>query len=512
MCIFLVGLWLFRFEILYPVIAPFLPKPVYLEYDCWFDNPTNRHAHCGVLFVNERRGADKGDTIQIPVVTFRKAGIRVPTDPVVYIPGGPGETALIDPAYVGSWKTMLPLFDWIGDRDLILFDQRGSGLSKPSLACPEFRKLALVPRDRAKRRQALIDCRDRLLDRGIDLTAYATNAVATDLIDLRRAMGIESWNLFGIAHGTRVAFEVIQKDEAGIRTAVLAGVRPPGSTIDSNSEIRHFDVVLRRLTSACTESELCNSPLAETLRTLASSYREEPRAIPIELLRGTLPEDLKVPDRYVVDGIMVIDLIRQAFRSSDNILELPLILSDLRSGRHKSLRGLTDEWDLHTYGPNISHGAKWSAQCSDGVTYLAEPDPATGDETAIVQDWLAWHDSKHICEVWPADPSSALSQTLVRIPVPVLMLAGALDPFTPDSWAKAINGKLPNSKLAVFTNAGQDMWSTPCARDLMSQFLIDPAMTEFEDGCLRQQPVWKPTYRLRHHGRGLSLHLKNFLH
>ena len=53
-------------------------------------------------------------------------------DPVVFLQGGPGANTL------GFMGNLLFLFKDIRlDRDLIMFDQRGTGYSEPTLNCPE---------------------------------------------------------------------------------------------------------------------------------------------------------------------------------------------------------------------------------------------------------------------------------------------------------------------------------------------------------------------------------------
>ena len=54
-------------------------------------------------------------------------------------------------------------------------------------------------------RAGATQCRDRLRRDGVDFTAYSAGAVVGDAEQLRRALGIERWDLLGISYGTRVA-------------------------------------------------------------------------------------------------------------------------------------------------------------------------------------------------------------------------------------------------------------------------------------------------------------------
>lgn len=44
-------------------------------------------------------------------------------------------------------------------------------------------------------------CRDRLAATGIDLASYTTAENAADIADLRVAMGIPSWDVYGVSYG-----------------------------------------------------------------------------------------------------------------------------------------------------------------------------------------------------------------------------------------------------------------------------------------------------------------------
>src|SRR5690606_20838751 len=110
------------------------------------------------------------------------------------------------------------LGDFVEDRDLIVFDQRGTGYSEPTLQCQElidltYETLDVVLEDEEAFRldlEASTACRDRLVAQGIDLTAFNTQENAADVRDLRLALGYEEWNLLGISYGTRLGLTVLR--------------------------------------------------------------------------------------------------------------------------------------------------------------------------------------------------------------------------------------------------------------------------------------------------------------
>ena len=147
---------------------------------------------CGTLTVAEDRQEPGGPTVELPVAVLRTASPTPQPDPVVYFEGGPGFGAL------GNAELFLER-EYGDDRDLILFDQRGTGGARPSLNCPEvdeatWQGFATTDPAEVELERSVVAfdaCRDRLRAEGIDLDAYDTAASADDVADLRTALGID---------------------------------------------------------------------------------------------------------------------------------------------------------------------------------------------------------------------------------------------------------------------------------------------------------------------------------
>src|SRR3954465_12663256 len=86
-------------------------------------------ARCGFLTVPEHRDRPDGRTIRLRVaITPARSKPRAP-DPVVYLTGGPGGSAISAAQNVVNAGANR-------DRDLIVLEQRGTLYSDPSLTCP----------------------------------------------------------------------------------------------------------------------------------------------------------------------------------------------------------------------------------------------------------------------------------------------------------------------------------------------------------------------------------------
>jgi pimeloyl-ACP methyl ester carboxylesterase len=112
------------------------------------------------------------------------------------------------------------------DRDWIFFDQRGAGLGQPNLDCGEVQLTdsgLVSDLDVA----LMTACHQRLKAAGIDLSRYNSEEIARDVADLRRTLGFDAFNLYGVSYGSRVAFAVQHYAPEGLRAAIHDAPYPP---------------------------------------------------------------------------------------------------------------------------------------------------------------------------------------------------------------------------------------------------------------------------------------------
>ena len=154
-------------------------------------------------------------------------------------------------------------------RDLIVFDQRGIGVSRPALDCPEYDRLARDLLDREVAGQTISDsqipdmlleniaaCRDTL-SQIADLSAYNSLASALDVRDLRLALGYDQVNLWGGSYGTRLALEIMRQDPQGLRSVILDSVYPPDVDLYAEGPA-NLERALDKLFSSCAANPVCS--------------------------------------------------------------------------------------------------------------------------------------------------------------------------------------------------------------------------------------------------------------
>ena len=148
--------------------------------------PAPPNARCGFLVVPENRTKSNRRSIRLAVAIVPAVSQRPAPDPVVYLSGGPGGSAIGE-------AQLLVAAGVNRDRDLILMNERGTQCCEPALTCPEVdqffvRNLGLVldaPSTRRLNAEAAGACYRRLAAQDIDLGAYNTTENAADFADLR---------------------------------------------------------------------------------------------------------------------------------------------------------------------------------------------------------------------------------------------------------------------------------------------------------------------------------------
>src|SRR5215218_3477102 len=196
-------------------------------------------AEFGTLLVPENRSNPESNFIELAFVRF-KSTAKNPGPPIVYLAGSPGGSGIFT-----AKGSRFPLFMALRDvADVIAFDQRGTGYSKPNLGC--YDRLAL-PLDIAPTREAAIkelrenarSCASYWRDiQRVDLSGYNTNESADDLEDLRKALGANQISLWSISYGTHLSFAALRRHPASIHRVILAGTEGPDHTYKLPSNIQ----------------------------------------------------------------------------------------------------------------------------------------------------------------------------------------------------------------------------------------------------------------------------------
>ena len=473
-----------------------LAQPGFHETAFWFSKQVTGDATCGYLVVRENRQAVDSRTIRLPVVIFAAEPVdrwkpSPAKEPILYLTGGPGGSAyLSEQRHVDSWWLERRIFP--KGRDLIVMGQRGTGLKEPDFDCEEFDSLAIVleahargappPDIRALTVAAAVACAERLQAEGIDLTAYNSRESAADIAELRVALNIEEWNLYGVSYGTRLALSVLRYQPEGIRTVILDSVFPPEAThlIDGAAFYR---TALRRFLTGCIDRAPCEPP-PDGLWAQYLQVHEQLRQRPVEVDLSAIDPNVELVttiDHRRLDELLfgalysseTRPLIEPALRGLADAVSAPQERSTARHGEamlRNLLEGTLEAWSDGSEAVSLSHVCRDEAPFDSPAAIAAAAAEAGPLAHLITQDV-----NGQLCPVWPSGEADAVENTPVESEVPALLLAGILDPVTPPDLARSAAENLGNSHVFEFLHAGHGViYEVDCAGSLISEFLDHP--------------------------------------
>lgn len=448
---------------------------------------------CGYLTVGERRDKNPpqpGRLIRLAVAIFHPPGGTTQPDPVIYLSGGPGASALELMRYQIEFMS-LPVF--ATGRDLVMFDQRGVGLSQPALDCPMVDELSLDLLDRQVAGRLLDDqeiaglfletlenCQSKLAETA-DLSAYNSAASAADVEDLRLALGYQQVNLWGGSYGTRLALEVMRQYPQGIRSVVLDAVYPPDVDLYLEAPA-NFNRALERLFEACAANAVCHQAYPD-LREVFFATVQRLDADPV--LREIENPFTGEKHEAWMNGNTLLALVFQLLYDSKIRYLIPQYIYAASQGDYTAFDRVRG--NLMILAKVSSRGMMFSVQCNEELAFSTQQEfqmaiaryPELGGmyESAMMGE-LAYQ----ACEMWGAGHAPANANQPVYSDIPTLLMDGEFDPITPPSWGLHAAETLEKAFVYVYPGIGHGASSIEgCPSQMMTAFLEEPAVAPNAD-------------------------------
>jgi len=425
-------------------------------------------AEFGTLLVPENRSNPESNLIELAFVRF-KSTAKNPGPPIVYLAGGPGGS--------GIWTakgSRFPLFMAFREiADVIAFDQRGTGFSKPDLNC--YERLAL-PLDVAPTREAAIkvlrensrSCAFYWRDiQRVDLTGYNTNESADDLEDLRKALGANQISLWSISYGTHLAFATMRRHPKSINRAILAGTEGPDHTYKLPSNIqKHLEDLAARIKA----DPQIGKDIPDFLGLMKSVFdRLDAQPETVEI---TDPQT-KLKVKVIVNKFVV------QFLVANNIGTT--VTARFPAAFYRASKGdftnVAQVW-LDQTRSEIGSAMSYMMDCASGETAARRERIEREAKGTLLEDFANFP-FPDVCEEWKAPDLGDAFRAPLHSDVPVLFISGTLDSRTPISNAEEYRTGFPNSTHMIIEGA---VHSDPL-------FLSSPKIKEGMMEFLRGQPV-----------------------
>lgn len=467
-------------------------QPGFKATQCWGAVPPGVLAACGFVVVPENRSQpfSEANSIRLAIEVLRIAGVRYTQPPTFLLGGGPGQDVvglfvdtfqdyqyILDNGYpseqyighlrdMKEFKAVMDLF--VADlqqREFVIFDQRGSGYSRPSLKCHG---------------EDWDVCRRRLVTSGVDIASFNTLENVRDVDDIRLALGYDQINLQGGSYGTRLALEILRQYPQNVRSAVLDGVAPPQVNWATEMVTRYGDA-LKVLFNHCREDPACDAAYPD-LETVFYTLIERLNADPI---------GVQVGERNLsMHGDDLRDLVWNALYDYNKIRFLPMLIGQASQGRTKVWGQMLASAPAEPGEETIAWGMHFAVDCAERWAYERPQDLITASASlhpaireAVVHYFA---DTFEICEQWNVPQAPAYLHSAVKSDVPTLLVSGEFDPGTPPAFAEIAAQTLNRHYTFVFPYMGHtDGFTNFCYSSVISTFLDDPAHAP-DASCITQ--------------------------
>lgn len=426
---------------------------------------------------------DKTDSVAVDLCSFRVPTdwsvattdsltlrfVRFPTTsdhpgpPIVYLAGGPGGSATGTAA--GNRYSLFQKLRQVAD--VIVFDQRGTGLSNELPNCP-YR--ATFPVDSALHREDYVRrtvdnvrrCLSFYDSSGYDLTHYHTEASARDLEALRTALGEDQISLWGISYGSHLAFAYIRLFEERVNRVVLAALEGPDETIKLPANTQRFLHRLARRAATNYGQKPTYPDLLAQMEDVHDRFKAQPIRAPFTSRSG---EEITVTiTHFDLQWVVAAHFLRDP---SDSAL-LPRFYQRLHAGDYTELAvkvWVFKKFVLPGFRPmafamdqmsGISEGRRRAVRVQRDTTLLGSA------VNGLLYEWME--------EIpFPSLPSSF--RQLPVNDVDALLISGVLDGRT-YSWVGAqVAQSFTNGYHGLVDHAGHNLFMTdPVIGDMILRF------------------------------------------
>jgi pimeloyl-ACP methyl ester carboxylesterase len=429
---------------------------------------------CATLPVPLDRSGPVPGTISLSVQR-KTAGAAASTSAVLALAGGPGQAALPLGEFIA--KAIGPA---LRARDLLVFDQRGTGTSAP-LGCPALGSSVIGTVG-----QQLEQC---ALEIGPARGAFTTEESVEDIEALRRATGYQRLVLYGTSYGTKVALEYAERYPQHVEAMVLDSVVP--TTGPEPFAIPTFQAIGGVLAEICSRNACAGitsnafGDVASLAAQLArhplrgSAYNGSGRRAAATLSENGLLEILQAGDLNPALRALLPAAVRSALRHDpDPLLRLHLLseglIPSVPERPVESAEAVDEALFVTTSCEETPFPWQRSAAAPTRMTEalaalhaLPSSDFYPFDASTALQNGLITD-----CAWWPdASPPPAAAGPLPN--VPTLLLSGAQDLRTPTSDARSVAALIPDAQLLVVPYTGHSVIGSDfsgCAETALNAF------------------------------------------
>jgi len=433
---------------------------------------------CAAVPVPLDRSGRLGGTISLSVER-KMAGATPSRDAVVALAGGPGQAALPLASFIAT--AIAPA---LSSRDLLVFDQRGTGKSDP-LSCHALTN-ATASEENSSASELVERCARELGPARADFT---TSESVADIEALRVAGGYEKLVLYGTSYGTKVALDYAERYPQNVEALVLDSTETPtGPEAFHLSTFKAMTPALEELCSHGACDGVTGNPVSDLARLdirlgarplTGVAYDQQGRPVKLSLTRGDVYQLLLAGDLNPALRAEMPAAVHSALANDPGPLLRLAVLSGVApsSGGGEESSGV----DLTLFVDTSCEETPFPWQrTSSEATRIVEAETALNaipgsdfypfdPEVGLLGQTIP------LCLSWP-DASPAPPPEAALPDVPTLILSGGQDLRTPTENARSVARLIPDAQVLTVPYTGHSVIGadfTDCAKSALEAFFAN---------------------------------------
>lgn len=417
----------------------------------------------GFFEVPEDRRIPGSRRIRLGYVRFVSTA-RNPGPPIIYLAGGPGGS--------GPRTAMGPRFPiFMALRavgDVIALDQRGVGLSstipdRPTTTpLPAMTHAGMTAWYREEMQKAWIDWTRA----GIAMSGYNTEQNADDIEDLRRHLGVDKVNLWGISYGTHLALSVLKRHPNSIGRVALASLEGQDQTIKRPAHIDMFLDRVDQLMGADPAVRAAIPDMPALMRRVHERYEANPVTVALAAENGTV--DMQM------GGFGIQYMASAMVANPPSLSMLPKIYQALDAGKTDVLAPLFPPPHRFFNLGGMSEAMDMASGISPERLALVTREA----KTAVLGDAFNMP-MPHLLGAIPGVDLGEDFRAPIRIETPALLVAGSLDGRTPLEEQAEVIAQFRNKTQVLVENAGHNVFEAhPEVQTLLVSFFGEEAVND----------------------------------
>ena len=428
--------------------------------------PDREEVQSGAILVPENHDDPDGKKIQITYIVIKTKDAASSAFPMIFFSGGPGENT-VNPGLV-NFLLQKPLG---GERDIVLFDQRGIGYSSalPDMSFDSFdimAKDANEEEELAMTKEMILEYKKKCEEQNISPEYYNTIQNAKDVGMLFKHLGYEKYNLFGGSYGTRLGRVVQDMFPEYVYSSIFDSPAPLSGDFLLN-RLDSYSLALSRIFDYCDDNPDCKSQYPQ----LKDDYFKAISKLKKKPVKVSMNDSLSV---YInaQDGIY---LLRRLLYQDNSREKAPELIHAFINGSGQVINEVLNfEYQL-TGALNLSMLLSVEKYENFNPSNTAQVIEEHYKKYPLIPVKMGFFDAFYQAGMnWHNNNLRIADRKFQNSNLPTLLFVNQFDPVTPPKNGYLFKEKLSNCTLLVLDEGGHGGGNRTCKNQVIIDFMNDP--------------------------------------